>query len=218
MRNLIGSMLVAVSLVTVPALATAQRAGAQHGGMGGAKHEFGVDVGLVYSKPSGGSGTFAVSTPLDLRLGFVSHSQLMFEPYSKPSGGSGTFAVSTPLDLRLGFVSHSQLMFEPRVSLLFAHTSGASAHAFDLDLNALYGKDHKKGMYLTAGAGADIVGATGAVSGTVFSVNGGVGTRLPYESGAWRLEAFVRYAFKNTSLFEPNTFSVGARAGLSLWH
>ena len=175
----------AALLVTVPALATAQRAGAQHGGMGGAKHEFGVDVGLVYSKPS---------------------------------GGSGTFAVSTPLDLRLGFVSHSQLMFEPRVSLLFAHTSGASAHAFDLDLNALYGKDHKKGMYLTAGAGADIVGATGAVSGTVFSVNGGVGTRLPYESGAWRLEAFVRYAFKNTSLFEPNTFSVGARAGLSLWH
>ncbi len=72
-------------------------------------------------------------------------------------------------------------------------------------------------MYFTGGAGINLVGVTGT-SGSIISLNGGVGTRSPYESGAWRLEAFVRYDLKNTSLGAPNTLNIGARVGLSLWH
>ena len=137
--------------------------------------------------------------------------------YSKPSGGSSSWEFLTPVDVRFGFVSKSSVMFEPRVSLMVAHTSGVSFHNVDLDLNAIWNKDHKKGMYFTGGAGIDLLGVTGT-SGSQFSINGGIGTRTPYESGAWRFEGFVRYDFKNTSLALPNTFNIGARVGLSLWH
>jgi hypothetical protein len=138
--------------------------------------------------------------------------------YSKPSGGNGITSFGTPVDVRVGFVpTKGNLMFEPRVSITFKSTTGASAHDVSLDVNALYGKNHKKGMYYTAGAGIDLVGVTGT-SGSILSLNGGIGTRSPYESGAWRLEAFLRYDLKNTSLAVPNTLNIGVRAGLSLWH
>ena len=186
MRNLIGSTLVAVSLVTVPALATAQRAGAQHGGIGGATHELGVDLSAVYSH----------------------------EPFT-PSVNH--FLIATPVDVRIGFVSKGNIMFEPRVAVLFDSkdpNTGQSAYVLTPDINVLYGKDHKKGMYFTAGAGLDLMHP----GGTQFGFNGGVGTRSPYESGAIRLEAFVQYKFKNTSKGLPNVLDIGARVGLSLWH
>jgi hypothetical protein len=178
MRKLIGKTTLVAALTLAPALAVAQ----QHYM---AKHEFGVDVAFVYSKPSGGNGITSFATPVDVRIGFV------------PAKG--------------------KLMFEPRVSIAFKSSTGASFHNIDLDVNALYGKDHKKGMYYTAGAGIDLIGVTGT-SGSIISLNGGIGTRKPYESGAWRLEAFLRYDLKNTSLGVPNTLNIGARAGLSLWH
>ncbi len=138
--------------------------------------------------------------------------------YSKPSGGNGITQLGTPVDVRIGFVpKKGNLMFEPRVSLAFQSTSGASAHDLNLDVNVLYAKNQRKGMYWTGGAGIDLVGVTGT-SGSIISLNGGIGTRKPYESGAWRLEGFVRYDLKNTSLGVPNTLNIGARAGLSLWH
>jgi len=166
----------ALALVSVPAAAQKGMA---------AKHELGVDVAFVYSKPSGGNGITSFLTPVDVRIGFV------------PAKGN--------------------LMFEPRASIAFTSTSGASTHDINLDVNALYGKNHKKGMYYTAGAGIELLGRPGT-SGSIFSLNGGIGTRSPWESGAWRLEAFVRYDLKNTSLGFPNTLSIGARAGVSLWH
>jgi hypothetical protein len=177
MRKLIGRTTLVAALTLAPALAVAQR------GMT-AKHELGVDLGLVYSKPS---------------------------------GGNSSVTLTTPVDVRIGFVSKGNLMFEPRFSLMYAHTTGLSAHDFNLDLNVLYAKNHRKGMYLTAGAGADLVGVTGT-SGSIISLNGGIGTRSPWESAAWRLEAFIRYDLKNTSLGVPNTMNIGARVGLSLWH
>jgi hypothetical protein len=173
-----GVLSVAGSLAMLPAPVAAQKAM-------GAKHELGVDVSLVYSKPSGGSSAFSLTTPVDVRIGFV------------PAKG--------------------KLMFEPRVSLMYAHTTGVSAHDFNLDLNVLYGKNQRKGMYYTGGLGIDLVGRTG-ISGSIISLNGGIGTRSPWESAAWRLEGFVRYDLKNTTLGVPNTLNIGARAGLSLWH
>ncbi len=138
--------------------------------------------------------------------------------YSKPSGGNGITQFGTPVDVRVGFVpAKGNLMFEPRVAIGFISTSGASSHDINLDVNVLYAKNQRKGMYWTGGAGIDLAGVTGN-SGSIISLNGGVGTRKPYESGAWRLEAFLRYALKNTSLGVPNTVNIGVRAGLSLWH
>jgi hypothetical protein len=140
--------------------------------------------------------------------------------YFKASGASGIFTIATPVDLRLGFVMASGWSLEPRLGLAFASGGGASAHNINLDLNALFplGGTYRKGAYFTVGAGADFVGSTGNPSGTLMEFNGGIGTRVPYESGAIRLEAYGKYHLKNTTLFSPNTLEIGARVGLSLWH
>lgn len=174
------------TLALAPSLAAAQHSMSH---MENPKHELGVDVALAYEKPSGGSGLFAVATPVDVRLGF-----------------------------RAG----QTLVVEPRFSFNLLSGGGASVYTFTPDLNFLFAfQDNRKGGYLTAGAGVDLAHASsGGVGGTAsqFNVNGGIGTRLPYESGAIRLEAFSRYFFKNTSKGLPNIFELGARIGLSLWH
>ena len=53
MRKLIGGMALAGMLLSLPVAAQAQRRAAA---MGGAKHEFGVDLGVGYAKFSGASG------------------------------------------------------------------------------------------------------------------------------------------------------------------
>ncbi len=191
MRKPIAGALIAVGLVTAPARAVAQRAGTQHAEMRGAMHELGVDLVAAY------------------------------EHESFPLGSLNHIRIATPVDVRLGFVSKGNLMFEPRFAFAFDSkaTGTSSGYAFTPDLNVLYGKDHRKGMYFTAGAGVDLQkDLTAAGSSAQFGVNGGVGTRSPYESGAIRLEAFVQYRFKNTSKGLPNVLDIGARVGLSLWH
>jgi hypothetical protein len=157
--------------------------------MGNASHEFGVDLSAAYSHES-------------------------FTP------SFNHFLIATPVDVRIGFVSRSHIMFEPRFAFTFDSkelVTGQSAYVFTPDLNVLVGKNHKKGLYFTAGASVDLLHAVG-VSATQFGLDGGVGARSPYESGAIRLEAFVQYKFKNTSKGLPNTLSIGGRIGLSLWH
>ncbi len=73
MRKLIGRTTLVAALTLAPALAAAQHSMA-------AKHEFGVDLGFVYSKPSGGTSIITFGTPVDVRVGFVSKGSLMFEP------------------------------------------------------------------------------------------------------------------------------------------
>src|SRR5258708_18874055 len=74
MRKLIGKTTLVAALTLAPALAVAQ----QHYM---AKHEFGVDVAFVYSKPSGGNGITAFGSPVDVRVGFVpAKVKLLFEP------------------------------------------------------------------------------------------------------------------------------------------
>jgi len=179
-----------VSLTTA-LIASAAVAAAQHEAMGSARHELGVDVSASYVHQS------LVGTSLN------------------------SFIIVTPVDVRLGFVSSGRLMFEPRFAFLFdSRAAGTgSGYVFTPDVNVLYAKNHKRGMYVTAGAGVDLqkdVTATG--SSAQIGVNGGIGTRSPYESGAIRLEAFVQYRFKNTSKGLPNILSIGGRIGLSLWH
>src|SRR5712671_5189338 len=82
MRKLFGGMVVAALALSVTSTAQAQRRAASTS-MGGANHEFGVDVGLAYvsSNIAGVDGGIVMVTPLDVRFGFVPRSgKMMWEP------------------------------------------------------------------------------------------------------------------------------------------
>lgn len=165
---------------------------AQHGGMAMPDHEFGADLQLYYGNMS---------------LGGVSQSH---------------FVIGTPVDLRLGFVTSKTLVVEPRIGLGYDSkgTGTSSLLVFSPDVNFLFNMGsgtYREGMYLTAGAGLNLASG-GGNSVTQLAVNGGIGTRVPYGSAAWRLEAFVKYLTKNTSKNIPSELQIGARVGLSLWH
>jgi len=186
MRRLVGSLGAALAIVGLPSLAAAQHS------MENPKHELGVDLGLVYSKPK---------------------------------GGVGVFSIGTPVDVRIGFATSGRMQIEPRFTFNYASGGGNKAYAFTPDVNLLFGlsaDNNKKGPYVTVGAGVNLthreIGGTGGISTSQFNFNGGIGTRIPYESGAFRLEAFARYLLENTTKGLPSTFDVGARIGLSLWH
>lgn len=189
MRRAFGRALVVTGLALAPALAAAQHS------MGAMPaHEVGVDLTFYYGNQS---------------LNGASQSH---------------FVIATPVDLRLGFVTSKTLVVEPRIAFAYDSkgTGTSSLLQFAPDLNFLFnmgGGTYKQGLYLTAGAGLNMLSAGGGGgSVTQFAVNGGIGTRVPYESGAIRLEAFVRETFKNTSKGAPSELAIGARVGLSLWH
>lgn len=187
MRRLIGgSLLVAAALSSVAplSLAAQRRAAAS---TGGAKHEFGIDLGVFYSKPDN----------ID-----------------------GGIEIGTPLDVRVGLMSGKKMQWEPRATLLFSSVGGTTSYRFGPGVNALISTTpggHRNGMYWTVG-GTLLLGDNGANSGTAFSVNGGVGWRKPYGSGAFRYELILRYDLESTDLGIPNTLNIGGRLGLSLWH
>lgn len=166
MRKLIGGMAAVAVLISLPAVADAQRRAAT----GGAKHEFGVDVGIAYVKPQNVSGGIVIQTPLDVRFGFVpSSGNMMWEPRVTLNlssvGGTTTY------------------LFTPGVNVLFANSPGR----------------HRRGMYFTGGAGL-VMGDLGGGSGTAFQANAGVGWRKPYGSAAWRYEMGFRYTSDNANL------------------
>ena len=181
----------AAALALAPASANAQQMMDHE--MGGKRptHETGVDVSVTYAKPDGGDGHVLIGTPVDVRLGFV-------------TGG----------------------ILEPEVRLLARFDSkqdgvaGAkSAYQLSPDINLLFNlAGYEKGVYLTAGGGVNFVKAGGLPGAGQLSVNGGIGTRVPYEHGAIRLEAFGRYDFENAANGLAKGFDAGARIGLTLWH
>jgi hypothetical protein len=189
MQHWAGRVALIGALSLVPAAAAAQHATQ-------AKHEFGVDVAGAYEHQS---------------LGGVSDNQ---------------FIAGTPVDLRIGFMAGGKLVVEPRFFFRYSSKGGfntndlspVAAYVFTPDLNFLVAfRDNKKGPYVTVGVGADLEKLTQTSTGQL-SINGGVGTRVPYETGAIRLEAFGRYVFKNETNGLPNVLEIGARIGLSLWH
>ena len=118
MRKLMSGVALAAVLGTIPALAEAQRQAAT-----GARHEWGIDVGAGYMKPDGVDGGIFIITPLDVRLGFVSRSNMMWE--GRLGFDFNTVGGTTTYELR------------PSINVLFANSSGG----------------HRRGMYFTGGAG-----------------------------------------------------------------
>ena len=191
MRKLLsGALLLAV---VVPSLAQAQqRRGAQ---AGGARHEFGVDLGAYYAKPENVDGGIEIGTP------------------GLPD------PLFAPVDLRVGFVTARNLMWEGRLNFAFSSVGGDSRYGLQPGVNVLYAPapgTHRSGMYLTGG-GSILLGDDGTDSGTQLAVNGGVGWRKPWGSAAWRYEIGFRYAFESTDLGLPSTVAIGGRIGVSLW-
>ncbi|MEX2155343.1 MAG: hypothetical protein WD773_00715 [Gemmatimonadales bacterium] len=119
MRKLIGGMVFAAIALSIPATAMAQRRAAA----GGARHEFGIDLGAAYVKPDGFDGGIVIGTPVDVRVGLVSTGNMMWEPRFtldfNTVGGNTTY------------------LFTPGVNVLFANSPGR----------------HRNGMYFTGGAG-----------------------------------------------------------------
>lgn len=187
MQKLLGGALLAACLSGLPAAAVAQHMDA--------KHEFGVDVGVMYTKIGSGCTTDC----------------------------SG-IQIGTPVDVRVGLMSSGPMSFEPRFTFSYISGGGDHVLVFTPDLNLLYrmgASTARKGMYLTAGAGIALqsqsIGGTSS-SASQLSINGGIGTRSTYGPGAWRLEAFVRDNFENAGKGIAGSIDIGARIGLSLWH
>lgn len=157
---------------------------------GGAKHEFGVDV---------------------------------FAGYVKPSGVDGGIVIATPIDVRVGLVKAGKIMWEPRFTINFSTVGGTTTYELTPGVNLLYAQSpggHRRGMFLTGGAGLVLVDE-GAVGGTGFALNGAVGWRKPYGSAAWRYELGLQWTSEITdggATVRPSTLFIGARLGISLWH
>ena len=184
MRKLFGGMIAAALAMSLTTTAHAQRRAAS-APMGGAKHELGVDLGAAYTKPS---------------------------------GVDGGIQILSPLDIRFGIVSRSELMWEPHVSLSLSSVGGTTIYSFTPGVNVLYSSKpggHRRGMFFTGGAGL-VLADVGAASGTSIQLNGGVGWRKPYGSGAWRYGVGFRWI--SDSDVTPSTIQIGGTVGISLWH
>jgi len=191
MRKLFGGIVVAALALSLTTAAQAQRRTTTSASMGGAKHEFGVDLGAAYvsSNLTGVSGGIVIVTPLDLRVGFV------------PRSG--------------------KIMWEPRLNLNFSTVGGSTTYLLTPQMNLLYANSvggHRRGMYFTGGAGL-VLGNNGTTSGTAVKLEGGVGWRKPYESAAWRYEVGLQWVSSSTALgLAADYIAIGGRVGISLWH
>src|SRR5213592_463366 len=168
MRKLFGGMVLVVLVLSLPAAAQAQRRAAAP--MGGAKHEFGVDVGVAYIKPSNVDGGIGILAPLDVRFGIMPRrGKLMWEPHvalNYRAVGGQTFYV-----------------FTPGIHALYANSPGG----------------HRRGMFFEGGAGL-VMGDQGAGSGTAFQLGAAVGWRKPYESAAWRYKVGLTWVSSSNEL------------------
>ena len=180
------------ALFTVGLACAPAIAAAQHDmAMGHAmKHEFGADITGFYQR------------------------------LSQNGASSNQILIGTPVDLRVGIGAGDKATVEPRINFAFhskGNSNGGAAYEFIPDLNFTWGfQSNHNGPYLTAGAALRMEHDTSTQ--TQFGFNGGLGTRIPYESGAIRLEAFGQYFLKKAADGIPNELNIGVRIGLSLWH
>lgn len=194
------SAIAATALVAVPALAAAQQVPVSP------RVEFGMDLALQYSKPSGGDGFFHLGTPV-----LEGEVEMM----------------TVPVALRVGFQPERSLSVEVRLSAGLFTSSGSSGrtwYAVAPGLNLIRrvgGKNANDNTYVTGGASVQVFGASGSGSSDSYAFvtfNGGMGVRRPWGSGASRVEAFVAYTLKNDKAGTPNILHFGVRLGFSLFH
>jgi len=188
MMKLRGTALVVGSLAILSVPAAAQR----KAGSVGPRQEIGADFTGFYNKPSGGSGGVDFGLPVDIRVGFLTHHKLMWEPrlsFQYSSGGGTSYIIV------------------PGVNVLYQLKRGTGPYNL------------MRAPYVTGGAALNVFhlgGGGGSTSWTQLSLNGGVGKRVPFGSSATRLEGVFGYTFKGGGA--PSSFAIGTRIGLSFWH
>jgi hypothetical protein len=189
MRKLIGYAALA-TLLGLPAVTQAQRRGALPAGP---KNELGVDLAFQFiDRGAGVGGGVQLASPVDVRWGFMSRSNVHFEV-------RGSLAYDSKLA-----GGEASMTFSPGINVLYQLKRGSGTGA------------RMRAPYLTGGAGLNIVKAGAAGTETQFALGGGVGTRLPAGGLVFRPEGYVAYAFE--SGFLPRAFTLGVRAGFSFWH
>ena len=166
------------------------------------RYEFGVDAAIAYYSQGDqdlgggfeidGSSGIRMLTPVDVRVGFLSPSELTFEPRAT-----------------LNFTSVSDegslLLFTPTLNVLYQAGKRTVV---------------QRGMYFTGGLGLQIARVRNEETDdsetfTQPVVNFGVGTRNSINQGAFRPEGFVSYAFETDDA--PSMMQLGVRLGLSFW-
>jgi hypothetical protein len=162
--------------------------------------EFGVDMGIISSKPDEGERELDILAPLNIRVGIVSAGAFSFEPrfafqYEKEDDGS-------------------QLILSPAVNALFRLGPGTGLH-------------NQMGPYLTGGVGLNFFRVSDdpsdeSASATQLTFNVGVGTRLAWGNAAFRPEVFFGMGLEGGeqeagSIFIPAETMFGLRLGVSVW-
>jgi hypothetical protein len=193
MRKLFGGIVLAAVALSIPAASSAQRRTTAVAA-GGAKHELGIDLSGAYVSPN-------------------------------TNGVDGGLAILAPVSVRYGIMPRSgKIMWEPRISLNLSSVGGQTRYALAPQLNLLYANTtggHRRGMYFAGGAGLVLGDPSGNASGTAVKLEGGVGWRKPYGSGAWRYEVGIQWVSSNDELaaaFLADYIAIGGRIGISLWH
>ena len=163
-------------------------------------HELGIDLGIASTKYDGGDGRLLrIGTPVDVRVGFVTSSPLMFET---------RFSLSYT-----GTDDASLLAFTPGVNVLLRLGEGT-------------GLAKQMGPYLTGGVALEYARFSTdfddeSESATQFGVNVGVGTRLGWGTAAFRPELFFQQNFESGDELDldhvPANSTIGVRLGISLW-
>jgi hypothetical protein len=188
MVKLVGSALLVSSLSILSMPASAQRKASA----AGPRQEIGADFTGFYNKPSGGSGGVDLGLPVDIRVGFLTHHKIMWEPrlsFQYSSGGGTSYIIV------------------PGVNVLYQLKRGTGPYNLML------------APYVTGGAALNVFhlgGTGGSTSWTQLSLNGGVGKRVPFGSSATRFEGVLGYTFKGGG--QASSFAIGTRIGLSFWH
>ena len=151
------------------------------------RYELGGDFAASYTKPSDVDGGINMGLPVDVRMGFLTHKKLMWEPR---------------LSFLLTTIGATTYTITPGLNVLYRLKAGSGPYKL------------VRAPYITGGVGMSFYDLGGG-SGSQFSLGAGVGKRIPFGSAATRIEAFLGYAFESDAL--PSSFSLGTRIGLSFW-
>lgn len=101
---------------------------------------------------------------------------------------------------RVGIPAGGGMVVEPRITFQYAHASGQSATAIELQLGILWALSSARprgGAYIRPFV--DYLHLGGGGSASQFALGGGVGVRLPQGDGrlGWRLEAGFQHSMEN---------------------
>ena len=151
----------------------------------GPRHEIGFDIEASYTGFTDGGG-LVMDLPADVRFAFLTRTAVTWE---------------LRLSAMLNTYLYTRYLIVPGLNVLYRLKPGTGPHKL---LGA---------PYVTGGVGLSKL-SVGGEGGTLWLLNGGVGTRARFGPAATRIEGFFRYGVTGGG----SNYAVGARIGWSFWH